>query len=1056
MNLPLALSRALPLPRSLFTAFVLLFLCRAAPLGAVGDESAGDTTAIVGTEYRLNPLGIDVAQPRLTWRILSSQRGTVQTAYQVQVAMTSEALATGRDLTWDSGRVESEQSVQVVYAGPELRSGQRYHWRVRTWNGARRESAWSLPTHWEMGLLHPADWSAANWITPPGDDDGAKSLPAPLLRKTFPIDGVVRSARLYVTALGLYEAELNGRRVGDEVLTPGWTSYDKRLQYQTYDVTAQLQRGANALGLTLGNGWFRGPLTWDLKRNQYGNRLAALVQLRIDYADGRRQVVCSDASWKASTGPILSSEIYLGERYDARLERTGWSLANFDDRDWASVRILEHRKDFLVAPSGPPVRRIEEIKPVAILQTPAGDTVVDFGQNMVGWVRLKVRGDAGATVTLRHAEVLDKAGNFYTANLRGAVQKIEYTLKGGAEETFEPHFTFQGFRYVAVQGYPGALALDRLTGIVVHSDLPRTGYWECSDPRLNQLQHNIVWGQKGNFVDVPTDCPQRDERLGWTGDAQAFVRTAAFNTNIAGFFTKWLRDLAADQKDSGAVPVVIPDVVSRGAPSDSSAGWGDVATIAPWTLHLVYGDTRILETQYSSMRAWVEFIRSRAKNDLWNTGYHFGDWLSYATTDPGYPGATTGKDLIATAFYAHSTDLLAQAAAVLGRQDDARAYAALLERIKAAFNREFVTPEGRVGESTQTAYVLALQFDLLPENLRAEAVRRLAADVRSFRNHLTTGFLGTPYLCRVLSDHGQLDTAYALLNQDTYPSWLYPVTKGATTIWERWDGIKPDGTFQDPGMNSYNHYAYGAIGDWLYSVVAGIDLDPGQPGYKHVMIRPQPGGNLTSVTARLDTQYGEVASAWTIAGREFALTVRVPPNTHATVRLPHGTSPVAVTEGGRPLQEVAGITGTTQDGDAVIVETGSGEYRFAYSLLDQNGSTPGSTSAAAVDRESFPALIQDGDAVFFVGNSFFGWQDRKLPEWVAALGKAMSPSIRIEVGSDIVFGNTPRPPFPRANTRCSCCKARNSSRSITRPRFTRRCAIFIVRSPRPAAGPSFS
>jgi alpha-L-rhamnosidase len=898
-------------------------------------ENSADVTDGLSVEYRINPIGIDVLQPRLTWRLQSEQRATVQTAYQIQVAETVDALRTGTGLIWDSGRVESDRSVQVAYNGSALRSSQRYHWQVRTWNGAGLVSAWSPPAYWEMGL-RPADWSAS-WITPAWDEDTTKSNPSPMLRKTFALAGQVLSARLYVSSLGLYEAELNGRRVGDAVFTPGWTSYDKRIQYQTYDVTAQLQAGGNALGVTLGDGWYRGPLKWDVKRNNYGDRLALLAQLRIVYADGRTQIVGTDESWKASTGPILLSEIYLGERYDARLEKPGWSLPAYDDRAWSGVRVLEHTKQTLGAPLGPPVRRIEEVRPVAILHTPAGETVVDFGQNMVGWVCLKVRGEAGTTVSLRHAEVLDKAGNFYTANLRAATQQIEYTLKGGAEETFEPHFTFQGFRYVTVQGFPGELSLDRFTGVVVHSDMARTGQWESSDPLLNKLQHNIVWGQKGNFLDVPTDCPQRDERLGWTGDAQAFVRTAAFNMNVAGFFTKWLHDLSCDQRDNGAVPVVIPDVIGPGhAESDSSSGWGDVATIAPWTIHLVYGDTRVLEVQYSSMKAWVEFIRARSPDDLWNTGFHFGDWLSYATTDASYPGASTGKDLIATAFYAHSTDLLAKTAAVLGKTADARLYAELLEKIKVAFNHEFVTPAGRVGEATQTAYVLALQFDLLPEDKRAQAAQRLANDVKRFGNHLTTGFLGTPYLCRVLSDHGQIDTAYALLKQDTYPSWLYPVQQGATTIWERWDGIKPDGTFQDAGMNSFNHYAYGAIGDWLYSVVAGIDLDPAEPGYKHVFVRPQPDGNLAWVKASLATQYGQVDVAWKTIGNQFALVVRVPPNTHATVRLPHAGSVAAVTESGRPLDAAAGIVRVAKDVDAVSVAIGSGEYRFAYALSDRN------------------------------------------------------------------------------------------------------------------------
>ncbi|WP_202795982.1 glycoside hydrolase family 78 protein [Opitutus terrae] len=899
-------------------------------LSAAAAATPRHTTAALTTEYQTDPVGIDVARPRLSWQLRSDARGLTQAAYQIQVALGMDALARG-DLFWDSGKIASDQSVQVDYAGPVLSSSQRYIWRVRTWNRSGEASDWSAPAFWEMGLLRPSDWSAA-WITPAWDEDTSKSNPAPLLRKEFAVEGEIRDARLYVTSLGLYEAELNGQRVGDAVLTPGWTSYDHRLVYQTYDVTSQLKSGANALGVTLGNGWYRGPLTWDLERNTYGDRVALLAQLRITYADGRIQTIASDASWKASTGPILLSEIYAGECYDARLKKSGWSQPGYDDRDWSAVRVLDHRKDILVAPLSPPMRRIEEIKPVAILHTPAGETVIDFGQNMVGWVRLKVHGPAGTTVTLRHAEVLDKAGNFYTANLRHAAQQIDYTLSGRGDETFEPHFTFQGFRYVAVQGWPGEPSLESFTGIVVHSDLPRTGHWESSNARLNQLQHNILWGQKGNFVDVPTDCPQRDERLGWTGDAQVFARTAAFNLNVVGFFTKWLRDVAADQKPSGAVPFVIPDVLSRNKETEGSSGWSDVATIAPWTLYLVYGDRRALETQYPSMKAWVEFIRTRAKGDLWTTGWHFGDWLSYATTSPDYPGATTGKDLIASAFYAHSADLLSKAATVLGKADDARTYTELFERIKVAFNREFVTPSGRVGEATQTAYVLALQFDLLPEDKRPEAARRLAADVKRFGNHLTTGFLGTPYLCRVLSDHGQLDTAYALLNQDTYPSWLYPVSQGATTIWERWDGIKPDGTFQDAGMNSFNHYAYGAIGDWMYSVVAGIDIDPAAPGYKHLLIQPRPGGGLTDVRARLETQYGQVASAWKLADGHLELVVEIPPNTRATIRLPGAARMKDVRESGQPLARAAGITQVSRRDDAVIVAAGSGEYRFTYPL----------------------------------------------------------------------------------------------------------------------------
>jgi alpha-L-rhamnosidase len=893
-------------------------------LGVIFGGVLGAAPSVVNlrTEYKTDPIGIDVAQPRLSWQLRSDERGVLQTAYQIQVAEQPEF----KTIVWDTGRTASDRSVHVPYGGPALSSGRRYYWRVRVWDAGGQSSEWSAPAFWEMGLLSPGDWKA-KWISPDWDEDTSKSQPCPMLRGVFRVTKPVRSARAYATSLGLYELHLNGKRVGDQLFTPGWTSYHKRLQYQTYDVTELVRPGDNAVGVILGDGWWRGYLGWRDRRNVYGNRLAARVQIQLTFTDGSSQIVASDESWKAATGPILSSDIYMGETYDARLEKPGWSAPGYDATSWRGVRVLDSPQAMLIAPAGPPVRRIEEIRPVKILRTPAGDTVVDMGQNMVGWVRLKVAGPAGATVTLRHAEMLDKDANFYTANLRSAKQTDRYTLRGGGEEIFEPHFTFHGFRYVAVDGYPGELTLEALTGIVIHSDMRPTGEFETSKALLNQLQHNIRWGQKGNFLDVPTDCPQRDERLGWTGDAQVFSRTAAFNYDVASFFTKWLGDLAADQNPDGKVPHVIPDVLGGAA----SAAWADAATIVPWNMYLVYADTRLLERQYPSMKAWVEYMRRTAGSSyLCNTGQHFGDWLAFATTRSDYPGATTGKDLIATAFYAHSTELVAKAAAVLGKEEDARYYSALADRVKQAFQREFVTANARVGENTQTAYALALQFELLPESMRLEAVRRLAADIAA-HGHLTTGFVGASYLCHVLSRYGQLDVAYRLLNREAYPSWLYPVTKGATTIWERWDGLKPDGTFQDPGMNSFNHYAYGAIGDWMYRVVAGLDTAPDGPGYKHVLIQPRPGGGLTSARASLETMYGRAESAWRLSGGRFELRAQVPPNTRATITIPRAALE-RVTESGKPLKEAPGLTNPRQQGEDVVVEAGSGDYRFVAEL----------------------------------------------------------------------------------------------------------------------------
>ena len=780
-----------------------------------------------------------------------------------------------------------------------------------------------MPAYFEMGLLNASDWQA-RWVTPDLAEDTTRSNPSPMLRRDFALSGRIASARLYVTSLGLNAIELNGRRVGDHLFSPGWTSYDKRLQYETFDVTSLLQSGANTLGATLGDGWYRGHMGFSGKRNNYGTRVALLAQLVVQYADGRSQVIGTDTTWKAATGPIIVSDIYDGETYDARLEREGWSRPRYDDRNWRGVRTLDGITATLIAPQGPPVRRMQELKAVKMLQTPSGQTVFDLGQNMVGWVRLRVSGTAGTSVRLRHAEVLDKAGNFYTENLRGAQETVQYTLKGGGVETYEPHFTFQGFRYVAVEGYPGTPTLDAITGIVIHSDMATTGRFESSNALVNQLQNNIVWGERGNFLDIPTDCPQRDERLGWTGDAQVFARTAAFNMDVSGFFAKWLGDLTAEQKADGGVPWVIPDVLSRTAPAaGTSAGWADASVIVPWTMYQVYGDTRVLERQYPSMRAWVGYMNTKAgASHLWTNGQHFGDWLAFSTTRADYPGATTDKDLIATAYFAHSTDILARSASALGKTDDARTYRALFDDIRTAFQREYISSSGRMTSNTQTAYVLALDFGLVSDAMRAEASRRLAADVTSMR-HLTTGFLGTPALTRTLSETGHLDEAYGLLLNERYPSWLYPVKQGATTIWERWDGQKPDGSFQDKGMNSFNHYAYGAVGDWLYRVVAGLDMDPAQPGYRHLVIRPQPGGAFTFARASLVTPYGDAASGWKLVGDTMQVTVRVPANARASIHLP-GARLDQVREHG------AAVTGATQSGDVVDLEVGSGDYTFTY------------------------------------------------------------------------------------------------------------------------------
>ena len=874
-------------------------------------------------ENKSNPIGIDVKAPGFSWQLISGKRNVMQTAYEIRVGDNLRDLLKNKNIIWNSGKVLSDSSVHVSYKGNELQTNKKYYWQVRTWDNTGKSSIWSAPASWQMGLLNTSDWKA-KWIEP-GYIEDSIMRPSPLFRKNFSVNKKVISATAYITSHGLYEATINGQRIGDAYLTPGWTSYKNRLQYQAYDVTDLIKDGANAIGVTLGNGWYRGIIGFSNHINVYGKDIALLLQVNITYSDGSTSTVISDDSWKSSTGEIRYDEIYNGEVIDARDKKTGWNLPGYDDAKWSGVIVADYSKDNLLATQNEPVKKHETFKPVRIFKTPDGKTVIDFGQNLVGWVQLKVKGSSGDTVTISHAEVLDKEGYFYTANLREAKAQDTYILNGKGEETFEPHFTWHGFRFIKVEGYPGEIKPEDFAAVAIYSDMEPTGTFTTSNALINQLQHNIQWGQKGNFLDVPTDCPQRDERLGWTGDAQVFSRTATFNMNVENFFAKWSKDIAADQID-GSVPFVIPNVLG---PHDAgSTGWADVATIVPWNVYLAYGDKRILEDQYNSMKAWVEYMHKKSNDNLWNTGFHFGDWLFYRPEDDNDGrAAVTDKYLIAQCFYAHSTQLLINAAKVLGKDDDVSTYTALLQKIKDAFLKEYMTPNGRLVSGTQTAYVLALNFDMLPESLRAQAAARLANNVKSYDNHLTTGFLGTPYLCHVLTRYGYDSIAYKLLLQPTYPSWLYPVKMGATTIWERWDGIKPDSTFETPGMNSFNHYSYGAIGDWMYRSMAGIDTYEDGPGYKHIKIKPHIGGNFTNVSASLITYYGKISSAWKIEDNTLAMDVEIPVNTTATIYVPANNAN-SVSENGTAVNSVKDIKiAGTEDG-YVVLHVGSGNYHF--------------------------------------------------------------------------------------------------------------------------------
>jgi len=819
-----------------------------------------------------NPLGISTMEPRFSWLIETDQKNTLQKQYRIEV--TSEDGA----VLWDSGEVDGSQSVLVAYAGNPLSFATRYLWRVSL-NVNGEWSEWSDQAWFETAL---EKWQAGFICA----DDKPEESPGKALKHEIEITKPIKRAKIYATALGLYEIFIDGKPISDTCFNPGWTVYDHRLLYQTYDVTDILAEGTNNLTVFLGAGWYKGELGWQKERNLYGDKMALSAQIDIAYEDGSHEVVYTDTDWQYADCPVVFSEIYHGEIYDARREN--------EQLNWQNA-LSYPSGDREIAPfDGVPVRRQEIFKPLSLITTPRGKSVLDFGQNLAGRVRFKVRGKAGDKVILRHAEVLDRDGNFYTENLRNAKCTDEYILKGGETETYEPHFTFHGFRYVCVDKYPGEINPEDFEAIAIYSDMEPTGAFSCSDQLINQLQSNITWGLKGNFLDIPTDCPQRDERLGWTGDAHIFIHAASYLHNVLPFFRKWLRDLSIEQKtNGGGVSHVVPDILRNLEPDDvnteasshSACGWADAAVIIPWALYEYFGDKRLLEEQYTSMRDWVEYISARANGHLWDTGFHFGDWVALDAKEGSYFGATP-NDLCATAYYAYSTKLLAKAAVVLGNEVDAKKYSKLHADIVRAYQNEYFTPNGRLAARTQTAHILSLVFDLTPDNSVQRITETLVELIEENGGHLVTGFLGTPYFCHALSRNGRCKDAYELLLREEYPSWLFQIKMGATTIWEHLDGIKADGSMWSARMNSFNHYAYGAVGDWLYQVVAGIT--PLEPGYKRISIAPQPGSDLKWAKSELKTPYGVMSSHWRLDDGVFKLDVSIPPNTTAQIVMPDG------------------------------------------------------------------------------------------------------------------------------------------------------------------------
>jgi len=887
--------------------------------------------------HQVDPLGVAPDQIRFGWRLEGTGESRAQRAYQLLVTQDEATV-------WDSGRVESASSAGIAYDGPPLAAGGRYRWKVRVWDEAGLGSDWSVPAAaFEVELDRTTGWHAS-WITlsrtragatPPSGtgpvDPVARGLtPAPYLRRVFTLDQPVTSARLYVTALGLYEARLNGRRVGDGFLTPGWTDYTQRIAYQTYDVTGLLTMGENVLGAIIADGWYAGFYGFDPKRAgaHYGTAPELLAQLVLRLADGSEERIVTNGQWQCSTGAIRHADLLMGERHDLAFEPAGWDAPGFDVTrpgagNWRPARVRDRDETPLVADPGPPVRVTEEIAPLSIATDDYGRHIADFGQNLTGWLRISVDGPPGTHIRTRHGEVLAADGSLYTDNLRTARAVDEFVTAGGPA-VLEPRFTLHGFRYAEITGYPGDIGQADITARVVHSDTPATGTFESSEPWLDQLFRMIDWGQRGNFISVPTDCPQRDERLGWLGDAQVFARTACYNRDVAAFFAKWLDDVADAQLPSGAFTDIAPVLSLRGA---GAPAWGDAGVIVPWTVWKMYGDTAILERHFGAMTRWMDFLE-RANPDYLRSselGNSYNDWLT--------PGAdNTPPELLATAYWAHDAALMAEIADATGRAGEAAGYRALIGKLRSSFINAFVGADGQVTSGTQTAYVLALHMNLVPDDLRAAAADHLVGAIRSADWHLTTGFAGVGYLLPVLSSTGHSAAAYRLLKQDTMPSWRYMTGHGATTIWERWDGWTAERGFASPEMNSFNHYSLGSVGEWLYRFLLGIDQEPGTAGFGQLLLRPHPGGSLTWARGSYQSIRGQIRAGWQRNGGRFTYRAELPPNVTATVRIPSRHAAEVRDAAGRRPMTMAAFPGAPGVQEAVFV-VGSGAHEFSGPAL---------------------------------------------------------------------------------------------------------------------------
>jgi alpha-L-rhamnosidase len=870
-------------------------------------------------EYIANPLGIDVTLPRFSWVLTHLGRGQLQSAYQVLVARKREYLDTDNGDMWDSGKATSGKSVNVPYAGTLLESRKMYYWKVRVWDKDGKVSPWSKTATFEMGLLKPDDWEG-KWIK------GGN-----LLRKEFTVGKDIEQARAYICGLGYYELRINGEKVGDHVLDPGWTDYEKRALYVTYDLINYLKGNENAVGVMLGNGRYSPPdkvsnknLTPPLKK--YGHSPVLILQIHIHFTDGSSIRVVTDETWKTVQGPIVRDDIYDGETYDARLEREGWDAPNFDDANWNSATVVDAPGGKLISQASfPPIKVVKILQPKKITNPKSNVYVYDFAQNFTGWVRLRVRGPRSTQVQLRYAELLDENGMTNTIPNRGAKATDTYILKGEGEEIYEPCFTYHGFRYVEITGFPGTPTLESLEGGVVHSAVEPVGGFTCSNSLINKIHQNVLWGQLSNLMSIPTDCPQRDERMGWMGDAQLVVEEAIYNFDMVGFFGKWTGDIEDAQKEDGSVPDVVPPYWSI-YPADPA--WGTACVTIPWHLYLYYEDKHILEQNYSLMKKWVDFLGAQATDYIITYG-KYGDWCP-----PGHiKTVDTPGELTSTWYYFHDVMVLSKIARILGSHEDAEKYVQLSDKIKEAFNKKFLKDD-HYGTGSQTCNILPLFLDMVPEDRKKTVLKNLIDDiVITHSNHLNTGIVGTRYILDVLTQCGQANLAYKLVTQTTYPGWGYMIREGATTLWERWEYLI------DAGMNSHNHIMFGSVDTWFYKVLAGINSDPAGPGFRRIIIRPHVVGDLNHVSASINTIRGMISSSWKKNGHWLTLDITLPVNTQAKVSVPKiKLSNLTIKESGKTIWEndsylggIAGITGGSQNDERVTFDVGSGSYFFEAS-----------------------------------------------------------------------------------------------------------------------------